>query len=114
MSSLAPFSTSSESAILVWPSVVSLVRKFVVQKQPSPRAPMAAPYATRATRSYTTPWDTISGRRRDLYRIEPSTKEKRLVATGFCPVSKHRIDHRSQRSTLDVSVAVRPSSMSAR
>jgi len=42
--------------------VVSLVRKLVAQTQPSPRAPMAAPYITRAARSYTTPWDTIQVR----------------------------------------------------
>jgi len=70
MSSLAPFSTSSESAILPVAIVVSLVRKLLVQKQPSPGAPMAAPDATRATRSYTTPW-TRSGARVALGIITP-------------------------------------------
>jgi hypothetical protein len=39
--------------------VVSLSRKIVVQKQPSPRATMAALYPMRPAGSYTTPWDTI-------------------------------------------------------
>jgi len=55
---LRPLLDELGSATLALAIVVSLVRKLLVQKQPSPRAPMAAPYATRATRSYTTPWDT--------------------------------------------------------
>jgi hypothetical protein len=42
--------------------VVSLSRKIVVQKQPSPRATMAALYPMRPAGSYTTPWDTINDR----------------------------------------------------
>uniref|UniRef100_E6PDW8 Uncharacterized protein n=1 Tax=mine drainage metagenome TaxID=410659 RepID=E6PDW8_9ZZZZ len=59
-STSAPFSTSSVSAILGVVIVVPFVTVFLFQKQPSPKATVTAPYATRVILSYTTPGDTIS------------------------------------------------------
>jgi hypothetical protein len=39
--------------------VVPFVPEVLLQKQPSPKATMAALYPTRAALSYTTAWDTI-------------------------------------------------------
>jgi hypothetical protein len=67
-SSWAPFSTSSASAILALAIVVSFRGKSFVQKQPSPRATMAAPYPP-GPLPYTTPGGTI--RRRDAIALRP-------------------------------------------
>jgi hypothetical protein len=40
-------------------AIVVSSRESCCAKQPSPRATMAALWATRAAASYTTPWDTI-------------------------------------------------------
>jgi len=48
--------------------VMSFRGKLIVQKQPSPRATMAAPYPKRRLRSYTTRRDTIPTREKPEVR----------------------------------------------
>jgi hypothetical protein len=58
-STSGPFSASSVSAILALVIVDPFVSVVSLQKQPSPKATMAALYTTRVAFSYTTAWDTI-------------------------------------------------------
>jgi hypothetical protein len=74
-------------------AIVVSSRESCCAKQPSPRATMAALWATRAAASYTTPWDTIDDYR-DLSMLPTDVDEPIIFFGGknyvplFCSLTR--------------------------